>query len=708
MAKLEILNDETPEALEAKEKLYRQIVEGSGYESARLLHDTWCAAFVWPKEKREYGTELTTEHLRKIERNPHSVPPSSKEKVREIAQQYRFFHWHLEFPAVFGVSAKGGFDVILGNPPWERPKPEPAKYFAAFRPDISNAQTSAVRDKMLAKLKTAEPDVFAAWAKYERYVMGCVHFQTNSGRFPLSAVGKFNLGNTFVEQSRRLLASNGRAGLLNVSGLATDDSGKVLIAELMQSSTLVNFYDFENRKGLFPAVDSRYKFSAITVAGSAPRGVRAADFFFFAQTVDDLHDSARHVEFSVNDIRLLNPLSGNCPVFRERRQAEMVKAIYRRAELRQPPAEVLWDWDAEPTFLFVMSDHSSLFSTRETLGLQKFDEANIAPVVQGEQWLPLYESKMFHQFQHRWANLDTEGTQHDFSLTELSEPICVAIPRYWMREADVARKLRELPHPWLIALREVTNATNERTSIAAVIPKYPVGHNAQVFRFNPSAREAACFVSCLNSFLLDFATRTKVGGSHLSSFILRQLPILPARDFGVQHPWVGKACTSESWLVSRVLELTYTAWDLELFARDCDFDGPPFRWDEERRFQLRCELDAAFFHLYLGSDEEWRCQPESLTKYFPRPRDAVPYIMDTFPIVKRKDEEKFGTYRAKDTILALYDALAESQRTGQPYASPLHPAPGPPTDEHGHFIPMSQWDPNHWPAHIHPPRKERV
>ena len=71
---------------QTKEKLYRQIVEGSGYESARLLHDTWCAAFVWPKQSREYGTELTTEHLRKIERNPHSVAPSLKAKVQRACK----------------------------------------------------------------------------------------------------------------------------------------------------------------------------------------------------------------------------------------------------------------------------------------------------------------------------------------------------------------------------------------------------------------------------------------------------------------------------------------------------------------------------------------------------------------------------------------------------------------------------------------------
>jgi hypothetical protein len=202
----------------------------------------------------------------------------------------------------------------------------------------------------------------------------------------------------------------------------------------------------------------------------------------------------------------------------------------------------------------------------------------------------------------------------------------------------------------------------------------------------------------LNCLPFDYLARQKVAGLHFNWTLISQLPVLPPSS--VVEPWV-------EFIRSRVLELSYTAWDLEPFARDCEFDGPPFRWDKERRFQIRSELDAAFFHLYLGSEEEWRREPESLTKYFSTPRDAVAYIMDTFPIVKRKDEEKFGTYRTKDTILRIYDDLAESQRTGRPFVSPLNPPPGPPTDEHGHFIPMSQWDPNHWPSHIHLPREEQ-
>jgi len=163
--------------------------------------------------------------------------------------------------------------------------------------------------------------------------------------------------------------------------------------------------------------------------------------------------------------------------------------------------------------------------------------------------------------------------------------------------------------------------------------------------------------------------------------------------------------------MSRVLELTYTAWDLKSFASDCGCDGPPFRWHEERRFLLRCELDAAYFNLYLGSPSEWGTDNPQLVEMFPTPRDAVDYIMKSFPIVKRRDIARTadengenGRYITKDTILEIYDEMAEAIPTGQPYQTRLDPPPGPHTDAVGNFIPMAQWDPNNWPPHIHQPR----
>jgi len=116
--------------------------------------------------------------------------------------------------------------------------------------------------------------------------------------------------------------------------------------------------------------------------------------------------------------------------------------------------------------------------------------------------------------------------------------------------------------------------------------------------------------------------------------------------------------------VPRVLELTYTAWDLEPFAKDCGYDGPPFRWSEERRFLLNSELDAAYFHLYSIE------------------RDDVDYIMETFPIVKRKDEKQYGEYRTKRVILEIYDEMKRAMETGEPYRTRLEPGPADPLVAH--------------------------
>jgi hypothetical protein len=150
----------------------------------------------------------------------------------------------------------------------------------------------------------------------------------------------------------------------------------------------------------------------------------------------------------------------------------------------------------------------------------------------------------------------------------------------------------------------------------------------------------------MNSLTLDYVARQRIGGLHLNITTCRQLPI------------VGPASVNsdlQQFVSNRVLELVFTSPALETFAQDCGWFGPPFRWDEDRRFQLRCELDAAFFHLY-GLN-----------------RDDTAYILDTFPIVKRKDEEKHGHYRTKDRILEIYDLLAECQRTSKAYQTELAP-----------------------------------
>jgi hypothetical protein len=692
MANLETLDDETPEGLQTKEKMYREIIEGSGYESARLLHDTWCAAFVWPKQSREYGSELTTEHLRKIEGNPHSVAPSLKTKIRDLGAQYEFFHWHIEFPAVFGSEGKGGFDVILGNPPWEKINFKEEEFFAQTHPHIANAANKSKRKLLLTKLQIDEPQVYAAYEdEREKHERASVYFRY-SGLFPLTGVSRINLYSVFCELALRILTPLGHCGLVLASGIVTDDNNKALFSSLIENQRLIHAWDFENSSGLFPGIHRSYKFMLLCVGGTKIRNL-AADFAFYLTAIDQLSDPQRHFTLSAADLDLLNPVSHTCPTFRNKKEAEITKRIHRKV-----PAWISVDksleWPGQPKTPFNMANDSNLF-------IQKSGFLNMES--NGKQYLPLYEGKLIHQFNHRFANfgdMESDGLSR-FSPSELEDPTLSIESRYWL-DAEILQE--RFPGAWYFTYRMISRATDERSSIAAIIPERPCGHTLSILE-HLTPHNALFLLGCVNSFAFDFTARQKIAGISFNHSIWHQLPMPSLQVVKGPCPWT-RAEDFRAWLSSYCLELTYTAWDLEPFAQACGFSGPPFRWDEERRFRLRCEQDAAFFHLFLGSDEEWRRQPESLTEYFPTPRDAVDYIMGTFPIVKRKDEENFGIYRTKDTILNIYDALAESQRTGRPYVSPLNPPPGPPTNEHGHFIPMSQWDPNHWPSHIHPPKEK--
>lgn len=214
-----------------------------------------------------------------------------------------------------------------------------------------------------------------------------------------------------------------------------------------------------------------------------------------------------------------------------------------------------------------------------------------------------------------------------------------------------------------------------------IFPISAVGNNLPVWLCAHPA--APVFASLLTSFATDYVARFKVGGTHLNFFIAEQLAVLPPATFTALCPW-SPAQTLQDWLLPRVLELAYTARDLAPFAQDCGFSGPPFRWNEERRFLLRCELDAAFFHLYLPArpDGSWAqarnetpAQLRALAEAFPTPRHAVAHIMESFPIVQRRDMNAHGEYRTKRVILEIYDALLLAQSTDHPYPTRLDPPP---------------------------------
>lgn len=686
-ASLAVLPDDHFDEIQIKEQFFRDQEATTTFLLQKKLADTWCAAFVIHKllkgqgwEQRESG--ITQEYMNALV-SERSLTVDYTCEIESLANEFQFFHWHLAFPEVF---AKGGFDCVLGNPPWERVKLQEREWFAEKSPEIAKAPNAAARKKLIEQLKIDVPDMYRKFLDDSRKAEGESHFLRHSNCYPLCGRGDINLYAAFAECVRILLKDTGRMGCVLPSGIAADDTTKLFFQDVVESKSLISLYDFEN-KGLFPAVDSRMKFCLFTCTRGSKQAANHAEFIFFAHSVDDLRDPNRRFTLSAEDILLLNPNTRTCPIFRSLLDAEITKAIYRRVPVlireAQGDQPEINPWGIKFNRMFDMSNDSHLFCTREQLEADGWQlEGNIFQNAD-RRYLPLYEQNLIHIYNHRFASFrpskDQMCTQKsDHVLTDrLKNAFEYIMPRYWVPAIKVAETLesKNITQQFVFGFRRSVRCTDVRTILFCALPLHGIGDS--VFFLIPPEKYAESLLGALCSFAFDFIARQSIGGENASFFILKQLPVIPPMIFEKSCPWSNGKETIQNWIAIRVLELTYTAWDLKSFALYCGYNDTPFRWDDERRFLLKCELDAAFFHLYLGSLAEWKQKSDDhLIKIFPTPRHAVDYIMETFPIIKRKDEAKFnGDYRTKRVILEIYDAISESISAGKPYQSPLEPPP---------------------------------
>ena len=476
----------------------------------------------------------------------------------------------------------------------------------------------------------------------------------------------------FAETNRSLINRVGRVGCIVPSGIATDDTTKHFFQDLMHTRSLVSLFSFFEIRLFFPDTDSRNPFCLLTLTGKDRPAADGTTFVFDARGIDDLSDLEHRITLTPDDLSLLNPNTQTCPVFRWRRDAELNKAIYRRVPILirdGPPASN--PWGVRFLRMLDMANDSGLFRTGEKLEAEGWKrEGNIYRQDQ-QVYLPLYEAKMLHHFDHRFSTYEgqTQSQANQSKLPELDEtqhadPNRVVQPRYWVLATDVAESLEgKWDRQWLLGWRDICRNTDKRTVIASLLTCVGVGHKFPLMLPDTDHRKTACLYANLCSFALDYAARQKVGSTSLTFFYLKQFPLLPPSVYDSPCEWAGGDLL-EKWLVTRVLELTYIAWDLKPFATDCTYNGPPFRWDGGRRFLLRCELDAAFFRLYGMNREE------------------TEFVLDTFNLVRRDDEKQHGEYRTKRVILEIYDAMAEAAHTGVLYQTHLQPPPADPRAAH--------------------------
>ncbi len=594
--------------------------------------------------------------------------------IRQLIEEEGFINWEVSFPGVWGdweTGRTGGFDAVIGNPPWDRIKFQEIEWLAAREPSIARTPNADQRKKLVKKLKRERKGLAQDWERARSRSETMLNVAKKSGEYPKMSGGDVNIYSLFVERSMSLLKPDGMLGLLTPTGIATDKTSSKFFSEIAREGRLKSLYDFVNGN-IFPDVHSSFRFCAFT--SSRTRTFKSVKCAFLLKSTSEQEQNERIVKLSARDMIRLNPNTGTMPMFRSQRDADLTAEIYKHFPVlvNRSKNKAVQTWPVRHLSMLHMTSDSDKFRTAMQLndveGAWRVDENKWEN--RDGIWQPLYVGKMFNQFDHRAASIEiNEKNVHHAALSVFStaeekvDPTFTPNPQYWVRESEV-RIPEELK--WTLAFRAVTNATNERTVIAAIIPRSPVGNNAPLLLPTESDVEYSSFallLGNLNSTMLNYVARQKMQGTALNWYIVEQLPVIPPEAYAKVK--FGKQ-TAEDVVKESVLELTYTSHNLKPFAKDLKFVDnrgkvhKPFVWNEERRLRLRAKLDAVYFHLYGIYNSENLAQSI----------DDISYIYSTFPIVEKGEIKEYGHYAIRDMALAYCNALAAGKPDAIPEIAP--------------------------------------
>lgn len=680
-AALEELPDDSPGDIRAKERAFRGHELTEEYRRKKGLANAWCAAFVirkyfppLPHDPRFPSGEpfgITQQHLNELALG-RDLPATLAGEATECAVDYQFFHWHLAFPEVF---VAGGFDCMLGNPPWERVKLQQEEFFASRDPEIANAKNAAARKKMIAALPKSKPDLAKEWSDASRRAEGESGFLRLSGRYPLGGVGDVNTYAVFADLFRQSISGTGSAALILPNGLVTGFTYRAFLRELLQTQTLASFFGFENEDNIFPEVHHETKFGLLTLHGKE-RPVTKPWFTAHLRQPDQIKDPLHRYSLTAEQIEAINPNTLNLPAFRWAADAEVTAAIHAAAPVlvrRFGDGRIESPWRVRFHRMFDMANDSDLFLDHAAIAPRIIERRGALAVLDdGTEVYPLYEGKMLWHFDHRYGTYESQtqtqanqGVLPHVGDTAHADPEYRIRPRYWVAADTTRVALGEAAdREWFFAWRDV--GPSERTFVGTIVPRAAVGHTTPILQSSLDAPLVAALVAVLSSFVVDYDARQKT--SRMTFFVVEQLAVLSPEGIRMRCEWLGTSIGH--WFLDRVLELSCTNVELVPLVSEVGRESRAYQWCPNRRFLLQAEIDAAALHLY------------ELT------RPQAEWLLDSFTVLRKYEERDCGEFLTKRVVLEIYDAMQEAIRSGQPYQTRLDP---PPAD----------------PSCCHPPRSER-
>jgi hypothetical protein len=630
-------SDDNPKDIREKAKIYEEILreEEKDFHSCNL----WTAAFFveLTPENANSNRIPTTETLKRyIERG--DIDARFTATTWALAERNKFFHWPLEFPEVM---EEGGFDVIISNPPWEKTTTLEREFFASI-PEIVNEKRSDRRKKLISQLQDTNPQLYRDWIDQQKTDVKYTNYLRSSLRFPLSAVGELNLYPLFVELSNHLISNNGKAGLVIKTGMMLSPTWAEFSAYILEKGRIESAFDFRNWRGWFPAIGYHERFTLLTLGPG--QQMKEFSLGYYLDEPAEIRNSQKVFKLSREEAIMLNPITKTVPAFEGRMHKEIMMKIYKKFPILGSKDA---GWGIRYTRGLDMTAEADKLHDYEELMAEGYEPDIFFRMKKNDHYyMSLYEGKLIHQYDHRFASFEGIAREKRFGIkpgtytptdAQKKDHEYHIMPRYWISqentEADI--KTRELKGRWSIVFRDTTNVlSNFRTSVACISENVAFNYKAPNIALDgmfedQRAVTSLLFVSLMNSLPFDYVVRQKYFGANFIKSILMQIAA-PPQDIVIKN---------KDYLLPRALELTYTSWQLKDFALECGYEGPPFVWNEERRLQLRTEIDALFFQMYgLSTDD-------------------IEIVLESFPILKAKEVEKYGEYRTRKLVLEKIEKM---------------------------------------------------
>jgi hypothetical protein len=584
--------------------------------------------------------------------------------ARALIAEEHFLNWQIAFPGVWGEWGSkdrvGGFDAVVGNPPWDRFEFEELPWFAARNAAIATEPLKSKRQIMIAALKSSHPELLEEFQTAQARQAAAAKIVRNAKIYGELNSGKLNIYKIFVERALSLVKPDGMVGLLTPIGIGTDHNVAGFLRKITDADRLKAFVAFENkRRWLFADVHAEDQPTIFCLGGPD----RKFPNFTYAVKLHRLPtdpDAPKPVTLTKETLAKVNPTTSTMPIFRSMSDLLIVAKVYENSPVliegtgrNERPV-----WPIKYRQMINMTSKSGGFRTAQML----LDHEGAWPTANGEydspkgRWLRLYEGKMVSIYNHRYAgvrnrsnSVSGQGIPVHSSDEQLADPNFLPTPRYWILESDAAPDFE-----FAIGFNDICNTNNSRSLISAIVPRGAYGNKLPLLTWTDgTVQNMTLLQGNFGSLITDYIARQKIQSRNLSKYILAQLPVIPpeaySRMFGPK--------TAAEIVRPAVLELTYTAHDMAPFARamqHIDATGevlPPFPWDQERRLNLRAKLDALYFILYGVFD----------SANADRSRDDIRYIYSTFPGVAQQERDRWGAYKSEELCLAWVNALIAGQ-----------------------------------------------